>query len=77
MTYRWGVIVLLASVALNVLLGFAIFQIYFNEPERDFYATDGVTPPVKLAPIDHPNDSSSALLADEQNNYDNGRAVPQ
>ncbi len=76
-TYRLGSTILLASVLVNVFLGIAIYHECANQPEHDFYATDGVTPPVKLTAMNHENNSSSALLADEQNNNDNSKAMPQ
>lgn len=76
-TYRRGTTALLVSITLNVFLGMAVYHSYFNQPEPDFYATDGVTPPVLLTSMDQPNNSSNALLANDQNDYDNTKAVPQ
>ena len=76
-TYRRGIIVLLVSVVLNGLLGLAICNVYLGLPEPDFYATDGVTHPIRLTAMNTPNYTSNALLTDEQNNYDTTRAVPQ
>lgn len=76
-TYRRGATALLVSVLLNVFLGLALYHFYFNQPEPDFYATDGVTPPVPLTAMNQPNNSSDALLTNDQNDYDNTKAVPQ
>lgn len=76
-TYRRGVIALLVSVSLNAFLGVAVYHTYFSQPEPDFYATDGITLPVLLTAMDHPNNSPNALLANEQNDYDNTKVVPQ
>ena len=76
-SYRRGTLVLLVSVILNAVLGFAIVHVYFSQPEHDFYATDGETPPKTLTAMGQPNYSASALLADEQNNNDNSKAVQQ
>lgn len=63
--YRKLGTVLLISVILNVMLGMAIYRIYFNLPEPDFYATYGDTPPVLLKALDEPNYSSTPLLGVE------------
>jgi intracellular multiplication protein IcmM len=76
-TYRRGIFVLIVSVILNVLLLMALYYRYFHQNAPDFYATDGVTPPVPLTAMEQPNNSSSALLADEQSDYDNNKVVPQ
>lgn len=68
---------MLLSIALNVFLGIVIYHVYFAQPEPDFYATDGITPPVLLTAMDQPNNSSAALLANDQNDNDNTKAVPQ
>ena len=76
-TYRRGVNTLLVSIVLNVILGMAIYHVYFGQPEPDFYATNGVTEPVLLTAMDQPNNSSVALLANDQNDNDNSKAAPQ
>ncbi len=76
-TYHRGATALLASIILNVFLGIAIYYVYFGYPEPDYYATDGVTPPVPLIAMDEPNESTNALLANDQDNNDNTKAAPQ
>lgn len=76
-TYRKAGTVLIYSALLNIVLGAAIYYAYINQPERDFYATNGVTPPVMLTPLDEPNYTSSPLLASDPENDDNRRVVPQ
>jgi intracellular multiplication protein IcmM len=75
--YRVGLSFLIFSVVLSILLGLCISYIYLNEPERDFYATSGITPPVKLESMFVPNMSSNSLL-DADPPADNGqRLIPQ
>lgn len=76
-TYRRGATALFVSLTLNVLLGMAIYYVYSGLPEPDFYATDGVTPPVPLIAMDKPNESSTALLANDQNDTNNTKVAPQ
>lgn len=61
-TYRRSMTFMIVSLFFNILLMLAIFYTYFNQPERDFYATNGVSAPVKLNPMDKPNESGQALL---------------
>ena len=68
---------LIISAALNVLLLIGIYYIYFSRPEHDFYATDGVTPPVSLVAMDEPNYTSTPMLANDQAQDDNNRTIPK
>lgn len=61
-SYRRGLIALIISLLINCILGLLIAYIHLTEPERDFYATSGVTPPIQLTPLPTPNYSPSALL---------------
>jgi len=78
-TYRRALIALVFSSALSVFLLIAIFHVYFGQPEHDFYATDGVTPPLQLTAMDIPNYSSVPLLANDQEPESNvnAKAVPK
>lgn len=60
--YRRGLTAVIISLTLSCILGILLFYIYISEPERDYYATNGVTPPVKLTSMGTPNMSSRALL---------------
>lgn len=76
-TYRKASGALVISMLLNLLMGIAIHYMYFHQPEHDFYATNGVTPPVQLTYMDEPNNTSVPLLgndSDEQNEY---KVIPQ
>lgn len=64
-TYRRAATFLIYSAALNVLLGIGIYYVHMNQPVRNFYASDGVTPPVMLTPLDEPNNTSEPLLASD------------
>lgn len=61
-SYRRALRLLMVSLILNggILLGIG-YQV-ISEPERDFYATDGISAPVKLTPLLQPNASPNALL---------------
>ena len=61
-TYRRGLTTLIISLLLSCLFGLLIIYVHVTEPERDFYATSGVTPPIMLQPLKAPNYSSQALL---------------
>ncbi len=76
-SYRRGVTALLVSILLNVCLAVGLYYAYFSLPERDFYATDGITPPLLLKALNEPNNSSKALLPNDQNDYDNINTAPQ
>ena len=76
-TYRRSGTALIFSILLNIFLVVVIGYIYFNEPEPDFYATSGITPPVKMTSLDEPNYTSVPLLADEPESEDETRVIPQ
>ncbi|KTD24578.1 MULTISPECIES: type IVB secretion system protein IcmM/DotJ [Legionella] len=76
-TYRIGGTSLVISLILNLLLVLGIYYLYFHEPERDFYATSGVTPPVLLNPLDEPNYSSTPLLPPDPIDDDSEKVIPQ
>ena len=61
--YRRGLMALIISLILSTVLGLLIFRIYVTMPERSYYATSGVTPPIKLKALLAPNSSSVPLLA--------------
>ena len=76
-SFRWTGSVVIFSVLMNLLLGMAVYYVYFNQPEHDFYVTDGVTPPVSLTPMDEPNETSVPLLANDPGTDDENRTIPQ
>jgi intracellular multiplication protein IcmM len=60
--YRRGIKLLLISLIISTGFIAVIFYIYLHIPERDYYATSGVTPPIMLKAMMTPNMSSNALL---------------
>ena len=76
-TFRWAGSALLLSVTVSIVLCMAIYYVYFNRPEHDFYSTDGVTPPVSLMPMDQPNDSAYPLLANDQTVENETKEIPK
>ncbi len=75
--FRWTASLVVLSVFINLLLGMAVYYLYFNQPENDFYVTDGVTPPALLTPMDEANETNVPLLADDPATDDETRAIPQ
>lgn len=76
-TYRNALKLLIVSLCINLLLGYGIYYIHLAEPERDYYATSGETPPIKLTPLSAPNNSATPLLSEESSEDDNTRVIPQ
>lgn len=75
--FRRGLVSLIISLGLSCILGILLFYVYLSRPERDFYATSGVTPPIKLTPMLNPNMSSQALLPPDPPTDDKERLIPQ
>ena len=76
-TYRKAGTVLLGSVIVNLVLGSAIYYNYINRPQHDFYATSGITPPVKLTYMDEANMTSLPLLASDPGDNDENKVIPK
>ncbi len=77
-TYRQLSTMLFISLVVNVILGVLVYFSYINLPARDFYSTNGITPPAKLTPMLTPNRSSQALLAPDPEINDNQvKVIPQ
>ncbi|HAF87635.1 MAG: phosphoesterase [Legionellaceae bacterium] len=74
--YRKLLSIIAISVALNILLCFAIIFTYWHQPQGDFYATNGMTPPIQLKVLNQPNNTSQALLASDIKNDDNSKIIP-
>lgn len=75
--YRRGLISIIISLVLSTVLGILMFYVYLTEPERDYYATNGVTPPVKLTSMTTPNASSRALLEPDPPTDLEEKLIPQ
>lgn len=65
------------SLLLNIALCVAISYRYFHQPEQQFYATNGVTAPMLLEPLDAPNNLSNALLPPDPLIMDQTKFIPQ
>ncbi|KTD28718.1 phosphoesterase [Legionella israelensis] len=77
-SFRRAGIFLFISLVLNTIFSLAIYFAYTNQPERDFYASNGITAPIKLKPMLTPNYSSEAMLApDPVNTEDVRKVIPQ
>ncbi|WP_241480540.1 type IVB secretion system protein IcmM/DotJ [Legionella norrlandica] len=68
---------LLVSLVLSCGLATLIYYLHVHEPERDFYATSGIAPPIQLKPMLTPNMSSEPLLEPDPPNNDSERVIPQ
>lgn len=75
--YRRGLAAVIVSLGLSCILGVFLFYVYISEPERDYYATNGVTPPVKLTSMATPNMSSRALLDPDPPTEVEEKLIPQ
>ncbi len=75
--YRRGLSALIISLGLSCFLGVLLFYIYITEPERDYYATNGVAPPVKLTSMATRNMSSRALLDPDPPTDLEEKVIPQ
>ncbi|MBA3536785.1 MAG: phosphoesterase [Tatlockia sp.] len=75
-TYRVAGRTLIISLLINFLLSLAIYYLYFHQPVRDFYATSGITPPVKLNPLEQPNYSATPLLETDPPNDNTVKIIP-
>jgi intracellular multiplication protein IcmM len=75
--FRRSVKWLIGSISLNIVLVLCLFYVYINTPERDYYATSGITPPVLLKALAAPNFSSVALLEPDPPTDDVPRVIPE
>ena len=60
--YRWSLNLLFVSVAMNVGLIVLDWLYYVHQPSPNYYATSGVTAPIKLTWRALPNHTSQFLL---------------
>ncbi|AUH70739.1 Component of the Dot/Icm secretion system. inner membrane protein [Legionella sainthelensi] len=75
--YRRGIVALIFSLMLSCVFCLLLFYIYLTEPERDFYATSGVAPPIKLNPMLSPNYSAQALLPPDPVSDGEDKLIPE
>lgn len=65
LSYRMVLNTLLFSVVCNLIfLGMATY-LFFNRGGQAYYATNGITNPEQLKPMNSPNYTSKPLLADD------------
>jgi intracellular multiplication protein IcmM len=76
-TYRKLETILVFFVTLNFVLGFMVMRVYFGQPERQFYATNGVGAPEELIPMVQANVTSVPLLPDDPIDDNVDKAIPQ
>ena len=76
-TYRLMSSMLLFSSILNVVLGGCIYVIYFNQPPRKHYATNGATHPIELTAMSKRNNSPDPLLANDPVEDEMTRVLPE
>lgn len=62
---------------LNILLCLLMGYFYWNRPQQVFYATNGETSPIRLAPLNAPNSSAEALLPPDPAEENEIKAVPE
>lgn len=75
--YRKSLVTLFFSNALSLILILAIWIVRTHQTPQAFYATDGVTPPARLMPLFHPNESSEPLLPTEPVADVQAKPIPQ
>lgn len=76
-TYRRTGSFLIISLAVNIVLILLVYYLYFNQPEPDFYATSGITPPILLKVLNEPNNTSVPLLPPDPVGENEERIIPQ
>ncbi|KTD05936.1 IcmM (DotJ) [Legionella gratiana] len=75
--YRRGIVALIVSLILSCVLCLSLLYMYLSEPERDFYATSGIAPPIKLSPMLSPNYSAQALLPPDPPSDSEDKLIPE
>lgn len=75
--YRRGLTFIVFSLFLSSAIGLLMFYLYLNQPERDYYATSGIAPPIKLNALSAPNETSNALLPPDPPTDEVQRLIPQ
>ncbi|WP_454782951.1 type IVB secretion system protein IcmM/DotJ [Legionella sp. WA2022007384] len=76
-SYRRGLITLIISSIVNCIFGVLIVYIHLTQPERDYYATSGIAPPIQLQPILAPNFTPNALLPPDPPAESEDKLIPQ
>ena len=76
-SYRSASTALLISCLLNVVLICSIYFVYFNQGDRDYYATNGMKPPIEIIAMSEPNYSSTPLLVDSEKQAVTTKVIPK
>lgn len=76
-TYRAACSAVVVSLIVNSVLCLTIYYVGMHPTARDYYATNGEKPPIRLTAIDSPNNTSVPLLPDDPVNDDETRVIPQ
>lgn len=76
-TYRKLQMTLVLFAILNVVLGLAVMKVYFEQPEPQFYATNGVGAPEELTAMDEANMTSVPILPDDPAEDGVEKVIPQ
>lgn len=75
--YRLSITLLVCSLMINILIGLLIAIVHLHEPERDYYATSGIAPPVQIQSMSAPNESSQPLLGSDPKTDEVQLVIPQ
>ena len=75
-TYKRSLMALLFSVLINIVLGILIVYVYTGRVPPKYYASNGMTGPMELKPLDAPNDSPNPLLESEPEPVENTKLIP-
>lgn len=75
--YRRLITLLSLSTFITLVLLILIARAYLRLPERDYYATSGVTPPIQLTARLEPNFSSAPLLGEEVETGAGEKVIPE
>jgi intracellular multiplication protein IcmM len=75
-SYRWVIRLLLISLVVNMGLSLSIYYAYYRLPDRQYYATSGVEPPIELNALLSANESDQALLLPDPIEDDDTRDIP-
>lgn len=70
---RWVIV----SLCINLFVILVTGYIYFNAKQPDAYATNGITAPIKLTPLNSPNYSDQYLLSPDLQTEDETRVIPE
>lgn len=76
-TYRLVGTVIVISLMINIFLGMLIVYYHLHQPKTDFYASNGITPPIELTALSTPNNSAEALLPPDPINDNDEKVIPQ